>query len=86
MAKEDAERKRQIAEQKERERLQELMNKKQKELEEQKKVMRVDDNSESNDSSDVVDGSDQPVVPAIVHDRIKLFKEGEKANRERDEV
>ena len=85
VAKEDAERKRQLAEEKERERLQELLNKKQRELEEQKRL-RENESQEQNGYADVVDGSEEVPLPAIVHDRIKIFKEGEKANKEKQEV
>jgi len=85
LAKEDAERKRLLAEEKERERLQELLNKKQKELEEQKKSLQNED-SEPIVSSDVTDGPEEPLMPAIVHDRIKIFKEGAKADKEKQEA
>ena len=85
LTKEDAERKRLLAEEKERERLQELLNRKQKELEEQKKSLQNED-SEPDVSSDVTDGPKEPLMPAIVHDRIKIFKEGAKADKEKQEV
>ncbi|XP_065061324.1 trichohyalin-like isoform X1 [Rhopilema esculentum] len=77
IAKETAERKRELAIQREKERLQELMNKKQEEL----RLMNADQSSESNSANGEYE--EEPPVPAIVHDRIKMFKDSERASKER---
>ena len=80
IAKETAERKREQAIQREKERLQELMNKKQEEL----RLMQADRISESNSANGEYE--EEPAVPAIVHDRIKMFKDSERASKERQNV
>ena len=85
LAKEDGERRRQLAEEKERERLQEAVQKRQKELDEQKRL-RESEGQMTNGAPDAPDGSEEHSLPAIVHDRIKMFKEGEKSNKEKQEV
>lgn len=85
-AKEDAERKRQATEQKERERLQELIHQKQREHEEQTKLKKEEENGMQETADDRGGPEEEPVVPSIVNDRIKMFKDGEKAKKEKEEV
>ena len=86
LAKENAEKKRIVAIQREKEKMQELISKKQQEQELNK--MANDTRTEADRHVDFIqeNAHEEAEMPAIVHNRIKLFKETEKANKEKQEV
>ena len=58
----------------------------QKQKEEEEEKRQKQEEAEAEEFLEIDEEADKPVVPAVVNDRLKLFKEGEKQQKEKQEV